>query len=257
MLARILAIAAALAAIGAATWYFWPRDLPPPPAPAQVTAPPPAPKAQGPLHPVEPVAEQPLPPLKESDPALMEALARLLGSAPLQKFFDLEGIVFDIVATVDNLPRDSYATRMNPVKPIAGAFQASGYEATLAISSANAARYAAFVQMAEAVDSAQAVATYRRFYPLFQQAYVELGYPNGYFNDRLVEVIDHLLATPDVQGPIPLTVPHVLYEFANPQLEERSAGQKTLLRMGRDNALRLKAKLRELRGELLAAEPRR
>lgn len=257
MLARILAIAAALAAIGAATWYFWPRDPLPPPPPAQAAAPAAPQKAEGPLHPVEAVPEQPLPPLKESDPALLEGLARLLGSAALQKFFDLEGIVFDIVATVDNLPRESYATRMNPVKPIAGAFQASGYESTLAISSANSARYAAFVQMAEAVNSAQAVAMYRRFYPLFQQAYVELGYPNGYFNDRLVEVIDHLLATPDVQGSIPLTVPHVLYEFANPELEERSAGQKALLRTGRDNALRLKAKLRELRGELLAAEPRR
>ena len=256
MLARILAIAAALAAIGAATWYLWPRDLPPPP-PAQAVAPPAPPKAAGPLHPVETVPEQPLPALKESDPALLEALARLLGSRTLQMFFDLEGIVFDIVATVDNLPRESYATRMNPVKPIAGAFQASGYEATLAISPANAARYAAFVQMAEAVNAAQAVAMYRRFYPLFQQAYVELGYPGGYFNDRLMEVIDHLLATPDVQGPIPLTVPHVLYEFANPELEERSSGQKALLRMGRENALRLKAKLRELRGELLAAEPRR
>jgi len=256
MLARILAIAAALAAIGAATWYFWPRDLPPPP-PAQAAAPAAPQKAEGPLHPVDTVPEQQLPPLKESDPMLLEALARLLGSAALQKFFDLEGIVFDIVATVDNLPRESYATRMNPVKPIAGAFQASGYEATLAISSANAARYGAFVQMAESVDSAQAVAMYRRLYPLFQQAYVELGYPNGYFNDRLVAVIDHLLATPDVQGPIPLTVPHVLYEFANPELEQRSAGQKALLRMGRDNALGLKAKLRELRAELLAAEPRR
>lgn len=27
---------------------------------------------------------------------------------------------------------------------------------------------------------------YVRLYPLFQKAYVELGYPNGYFNDRLI-----------------------------------------------------------------------
>ena len=43
----------------------------------------------------------------------------------------------------------------------------------------------------------------------------------------------------------------VLYEFAAPDLETRSAGQKMLLRMGPDNAARVKAKLREIRAELV------
>ena len=58
------------------------------------------------------------------------------------------------------------------------------------------------VRALESIDSAKLVALYVRFYPLFQQAYAELGYPSRYFNDRLFEVIDHLLATPDVRGPI-------------------------------------------------------
>ncbi|HKC44456.1 MAG TPA: DUF3014 domain-containing protein, partial [Burkholderiales bacterium] len=70
---------------------------------------------------------------------------------------------------------------------------------------------------------------------------------NHYFNDRLVEVIDHLLATPTVTGPIKLARPWVLYEYADPALESRSAGQKALIRMGPENAARLKAKLREIR----------
>ena len=255
MIARILGIVAAIAIIGAATWYFWPGN--PPPPPSQAAAPATLPGAQGPRHPVEVPQEQPLPALKESDPAMLEAFARLVGAAALQKFFNLEGVIFNVVATVDNLPREAYAQRLNPVKPIAGAFQATGSEKTLAIAQANAARYAPFVQLVGGVDTAAAVAVYRRFYPLFQQAYVELGYPKGYFNDRLVEVIDHLLATPDLEGPIALAVPHVLYEFADPTLEERSAGQKALLRMGRDNALRLKAKLRELRAALVAGGERR
>ena len=85
------------------------------------------------------------------------------------------------------------------------------------------------------------------FYPLFQQSYAELGYPSRYFNDRVFDVIDHLLATPDLSGPIALTQPKVLYEFADPQLQELSAGQKMLLRMGPDNEARVKAKLREIR----------
>ncbi|NIL96265.1 MAG: DUF3014 domain-containing protein, partial [Planctomycetales bacterium] len=58
------------------------------------------------------------------------------------------------------------------------------------------------VKMLAALDTKQVVAVYRRLYPLFQEAYESLGYPNAYFNDRLIEVIDHLLATPQVSDPV-------------------------------------------------------
>jgi hypothetical protein len=88
---------------------------------------------------------------------------------------------------------------------------------------------------------------YRHYYPLFQQAYQDLGYPHGYFNDRLVAVIDHLLATPHPTGPLALVRPKVFWEFADPELEVRSAGQKLLLRLGSENAAVVTRKLRELR----------
>ena len=82
------------------------------------------------------------------------------------------------------------------------------------------------------LDIKQLTALYFHFYPLFQQAYQSLGYPNGYFNDRLVVTIDNLLATPDVNGPISLVRPNVMYQYADPKLEKLSAGQKLLVRMG-------------------------
>ncbi|MGQ0653783.1 MAG: DUF3014 domain-containing protein [Betaproteobacteria bacterium] len=51
--------------------------------------------------------------------------------------------------------------------------------------------------------------------------------------------------------------PKVLYEFVDPDLETRSAGQKIMLRMGAENAAKVKAKLREIRQEILAASTRR
>ena len=92
---------------------------------------------------------------------------------------------------------------------------------------------------------------YQRLYPLFQQAYEDLGYPGKYFNDRLVEVIDQLLQAPEVPGPIALVQPKVFWEYADKDLESRSAGQKLLIRMGPANARVIKAKLREFRAEIV------
>ena len=124
-----------------------------------------------------------------------------------------------------------------------------------AIGGGNAARYAPYLAALKATDTAQLAALYTQYYPLFQAAYRDLGYPDGYFNDRLVDVIDHLLATPEPAAPLTLLQPGVLYEFANPDLQARSAGQKALLRMGPDNARVVKAKLRELRAALVRGPP--
>jgi hypothetical protein len=100
---------------------------------------------------------------------------------------------------------------------------------------------------ARTIDSAKLVETYRYFYPLFQRAYQEIGYPRANFNDRLVVAIDDLLAAPEPKAPILLTQPRVLFEYADPDLERRSAGQKIMIRIGRDNAAVIKAKLAEIR----------
>jgi hypothetical protein len=92
---------------------------------------------------------------------------------------------------------------------------------------------------------------------LFQQAYIDLGYPGGYFNDRLISVIDDLLAAPEPKSPAYVSQPKVMFTFVDPKLEGLSAGQKILVRIGLDNELRLKAKLRDIRRALTekAANP--
>jgi hypothetical protein len=144
--------------------------------------------------------------------------------------------------------------KVRSMQPVRGAFQVVHDGDAITIAAGNAARYTPYVQMLEKVDAKQLAGVYLRFYPLFQQAYEELGYPKAYFNDRLVGAIDHLLVTPEVAGPLLLKQPKVLYEFADPQLEALSAGQKAMIRMGPDNARRVKAKLRVLRSEVAAKQ---
>jgi hypothetical protein len=249
-----LLVAALIAAAGA-LYYFWSlRQEPPAVAPgsavqSQAAAPAEAvpPRIE---HPIETPAAAPLPALAESDASVHAALAGLFGSAPFEQLFQPQDIVRRVVATVDNLPRKSVAQRLVPLKPVPGPLRAAGPEGSLAIGPDNAARYTPYIRALEAVDSAKLVAIYVHFYPLFQQAYAELGYPSRYFNDRVFEVIDDLLAAPEPKGPIALTQPKVLYEFADPALQDLSAGQKVLVRMGPENEARVKAKLREFKRAL-------
>jgi hypothetical protein len=247
---------ALLALVGAAAIVYvqWLRHASDVPAPGKTEAPAPAPRAPPEpaiRYPVaEPAEAKPLPQLGESDGSLKEALAELVGQKPFAEFFYPGDIIRRIVATVDNLPREKAALRLMPVKPVAGKFLTIGEDDRLVIAADNYQRYALHMQLLEALDMQKMVAIYTRFYPLFQQAYKELGYPKGYFNDRVVEVIDHLLATPNPTGPVKLTRPKVFYEFADSKLEKLSAGQKIMLRIGPENAAKVKAKLTEIRQAL-------
>jgi hypothetical protein len=256
------AVAATLIAGG---WWWWSARAPSPVVAEAPAQPPPAvaepATAEPPTieHPIEsaPAAlaaiAETLPPLAESDSLLRSALSGLIGEQALVQFVQMTGIATRFVATVDNLPRARVATKILPVRGPGGAFIVDGGEGERMIGADNAARYAAHLHLLESVDARTAAALYVRFYPLLQQAYRELGYPQGHFNDRLVAVIDHLLATPRIDGPVRVVQPKVLYEFADAELEARSAGQKLLLRMGAANAERVKARLRQFRAEVTAA----
>jgi hypothetical protein len=210
-------------------------------------------------HPVPPPAEAtkaPLPDLNDSDGALNDALAGAAGGSAIAPFLVPQGIIRHIVVTVDNLPRQKVAVEKRPIVATAGPLAVDGDELHATLDSQNFQRYRPLVEVLQHADLQRLAAVYLRFYPLFQKAYQDLGYPNGYFNDRLVQVIDVLLATPQVAGPIDLVRPNVMYVFADPALEGRPAGQKLLIRMGPDNAAAVKAKLMELRAIITAAPPK-
>jgi hypothetical protein len=255
----------AVAAIGALAWalafYFrmWLESSPPPAAPA-VEAPASLPAPEPAIrHPLEGVNDAPasLPLLENSDSMMRDSVSRLIGGKAFADMVVPYQLVRRIVATVDNLPRRTAPTRAMPLNAVPGAFAALANGEQTVMDRGNYARYVPYVNVVDAVDAPALVRGYVRLYPLFQRAYQELGFPGTYFNDRLMEAIDDLLAAPELDAPAKLLRPRVLYEFADPDLETRSAGQKILLRMGPENAARVKAKLWEIRRELLAASARR
>ena len=249
-----LVAAVAVILVGIIAAYFYWQYSQPKPEPVHVQAPPPPPPPPKPevRQVIEaPPALPPLPVLADSDNFMLDALAGLVGNKSLMKLFRTEQIIHNIVTTIDNLPRNRAPMSRMPVEGAPGMFVTAGTEGDLTISPNNAARYTPYVKIAEAINAKKLVELYVRLYPLFQQAYEELGYPKKYFNDRLIETLDNLLNAPIIKEPVKLVQPHVLYLFADPELEERSIGQRILMRTGSQNEARIKAKLREIKQELL------
>jgi hypothetical protein len=259
---RWVALLALVAAVAIAFWWWTtqrqePVATAPPAASSPAPARAPAPASSQPAYPLEAAQAGPMSPA-DVEPALVE----LLGKRAVTTLLQTSDFPRRAVATLDNLGRAHAPSAAWPVQPTPGRFTVEGGAQAGVIASANSARYTPFVQMASAVDASRAVALYRRMYPLLQQAYRELGFGDRYLNDRVVEVIDLLLATPEpqrspevelveVKGPVPSLQPWVRYRYVDEQLEALASGQKILLRMGLDNERRLKRKLTELRGQLV------
>lgn len=215
----------------------------------------PAEAASAVRYPLEGVPETPAAsaPAPGADALARQGVEQLIGRTAALTFVQFDGFARRVVATVDNLPRERVPSGLWPVMPTRGRFSAGD---------ANMLRYQGFVDIVASLDAERTVALYKSLYPQLQRAYEDLGYPGRYFNDRLVDVIDHLLATPatgrlpamsltQVRGSERPVQPWTMYEFDDPALASRSAGQKILLRMGPANAQRLKAKLAEIRALLV------
>lgn len=194
----------------------------------------------------------PLPALDDSDAWFLLALSDLFGNEAGTVFVN-EALIDRLVATIDSLPRGHTPEKIRPVTRLGEPFRPEENAYTILLGPENFARYDALVARFASANPDDIVMTYRRFYPLFQESYERLGYPNAYFNDRVVEVIDHLLDTPEPNGPLQLTRPNVLFEFADPELEALSSGQKQLLRMGNAHAATMKQTLRELRARIVVS----
>lgn len=260
---RIMGMAAGILLVLATAAYFWLRPshmdaADPEPSASEMSATDPAPSpvsgAESPpeRYPLPTVVQEgALPALAESDQPFAAALDALIDPAQRMALLVPEQLIQRLVVTVDNLPREQLSVRDRAFKRVPGEFMVRSRDGSYSSSPANEARYAAGVSLLQAVGAEAIAKFYLRFYPLFNQAYGELGKPDREFNDRLIQVIDHLLATPVVEEPIALVQPKVLYQFADPSLEARSTGQKMLIRMGAANQAQVKSWLAQFRAAII------
>lgn len=250
----------------AAWWYFtrlpgvdFSRHGPAPSAPAKAsTAPPPA------EHPISkaqtgpaPATTTPLPPLDNSDSAVVAALEAIPGAKGLGNLLIRRALIPHIVATVAALPHHAIGSGIVPLRTPGTPFAVQTSNGQTVLNPKNYARYDAYMKIIEAVPARTMVTWYVHWYPLFQQAYGQLGFPQGHFNDQLIKTIDDLLAAPNAQGAVALVpAENGLYDFADPTWQSLSVGQKLMIRVGPQHERVLKDKLRRIRALLLGEAPR-
>ena len=196
---------------------------------------------------------KPLPILDESDSTVEEEFKDVVSNTSLSELLLFKTFIRNFVVIIDNLTAKMLPQKYYFFRPPGAKFMVKHSENDdIYLDPENFQRYDPFVNLINSLDLDRLAQIYTYLYPLFQEAYVELGYPDRYFNDRLIEVINTLLDTKDVSGPVKLIQPKVYYKFADPELEALNAGQKVLIRIGPQNTTLIKARLMALKVRLTA-----
>lgn len=266
-----IAIVVVIAVVAVLAWVFWPKGEAPKPAqdnlPPPVVEQQPQPAAEPEPAPVDNSAAEPepqqveaepatpapepvkLPALKDSDPMVRDDLNALMPSQSVVKTQEPQLIdkVTQILATaVEGYLPERQRLIASPDK----AFEVVRDGDTIYLDSDSYHRFDPYVAIFVGLDDTKLLAFLDKYQPLFSEAYSQLGLDGDNLKPNLVQIINLALATPDPAEPIKLSQPKVLYQFADPALENLKPIQKILIRMGPDNRAKVKAKLEALKSAL-------
>ena len=228
-----------------------PAPAPTPAAPIPAPAAPAAVVVSEPVVPEEPEEIIDLPVLNESDSFLTGRVQELEAGARLLNLIVPDDVIRKFVVFVDNIADSNLPQLEYPVRrPSQGMAVRELDENLFEMQTVSYQRYTPIVDGLVAVNPERALAIYRVMQPLFQEAYRELGYTNRDFDDTLLRAIDTVLNADTAEGPFQLIKPKVMYIYADSDIERLSPVEKQLLRLGPQNAEKLKLSLRQYR-ELL------
>lgn len=195
------------------------------------------------------IVAPPIPETPPEDGVIRQELADTTGTSATLEFIVKDQLISRLVATVDSLTSRQVPPLVNPVKPVSGTLSVESEGDRIFLSADNYSRYDDYIALLQNTDVDSLVDFYNSYHRWFQEAWEENG-GEGLFKDRLLQVLDQLLQTPDVPGPVYLTKPEAVYLFEDPALEAMTAGQKILIRMGSANAAIVKQKLQQLQTKI-------
>ena len=237
------AIVAAIAVAGG-LWYVSSRRQPASPATASANQEVALPEA--PRGPLVKAADIDLPPLAQTDPIVRELVARLSSHPTIAAWLATTGLVSNFtVVTLTIAEGRTPAQFLRPIAP-RGRFRTTSSGEELFVDPRNYERYNLVGDAVSALDPVGTASLYLTLKPRINDAYRELGYPEGDFDRVLERAIGVLLKAPAPDEKAALYPKGVTYAYSDRTLESLPPAQKQLLRLGPRNGQAVRGKLAEI-----------
>ena len=226
---------------GAAGAWWWARDrVRPTPAAAVRTA------TDAPIGPA--AAPVQLPPLGQMDIFLRALLASLSASPELARWLATDDLIQQMAHAIDLVSRGESPARELAVLRPEGPFETRGPARAQTIDPASYRRFDPIARAVGSLDPAAVAAAYRTIQPRLDEAYRGLGRSTLTVDQAVAAALQVLIDTPIADDPIRLAPgPGATLAFADPQWQRLPAAQKQLMRMGPENAARVKSTLRAIK----------
>jgi hypothetical protein len=189
-----------------------------------------------------------LPPLAASDAMLRELVTGLSRHPMLARFLATRGLVRSVTLSVVQI-----GDGRTPAQPLAVLRPPTRLEVSAATGHVEPSSYVRWESVVRALQSLPArdcAQVYVNVKPLFDEAYRELGYPDGDFDQAIAKAIRMLQATPEHSGDLALLRRDGYFEHEDPALRSLPPVQKQLLLMGPENRARILAWLGQLAATL-------
>jgi hypothetical protein len=243
---RWIAVAlAGVAAGGLLTFWWMSRAQPPATSPAATTA---AADTGSPRNRPAP-QPMPLPPLSASDSFLRDLVSTLSRHPALARWLATDDLVRGAALAVVQIGDGrTPAVPLGALQP-ASRVAVAGTEAG-AVDPASYRRWDPAVSALTSIEPADAAQVYVNVKPLLDEAYEELGYPDGNFDDAVARAVRMLAETPDVSEPPLLLRRPAYFEYEDAALRSLRPVQKQFVLIGPDNRRQVMAWLRRLAAAL-------
>jgi len=235
-----------VAALGGIAWWMSSRSTT---TPANAT-----PQAVAATEvPIDKPAAVDLPPLDQMDAFLRPLLSALSSRPELTNWLATDDLVRQLAMAIDRAATgDSPARDFRVVAP-RSPFRVAGRGAQRTLDPASYRRYDSLVETITSIDASAAARVYKTIRPRLNEAYQGLGNAGRNVDPAVQQALDILLDTPVVTDPIALIETGAAgWAYADPELEELTATQKQLLRMGSANVERIQTWLRAFQAGISA-----
>lgn len=238
--AILLALFGGLVLVGA-TWWWLRSDGESTEPVAQPTV-----AQEAPSNAASEVERLELPALSASD-ALVRELAQALSAHPtLASWLVSDELARRFVGVVVDLAGGLSPNSRIPFLIPEEEFQVGDSGEAMLLDPAGYRRYDLFAEVVSSLDTRGTAQLYLELYPLFQEAYEELGIPDGDFASTMALAVENVVSADVPTGTPEIQPNEAIYEFRDIELEALSPVEKHLIRMGPENADAVQGKVDEI-----------